>query len=250
MAGAAAAGVAFLAWGISKLMSSSSEETKSPEPLALRSDYYREPIDTGRRFDQFIGGGSGAAPPPAYPSYQYPRSITITPGWEKPPPGSYKLNFDGCDRHQLDLAGAGCIIRDSNGSLVVAAAYKLSRENISVAEAEALRKGLQLAKQYWKIKNLSIEGDSMEVIDRVLGHMDTKRSESGIYPIIADIKKEMQRPCFRIKHIRSEHNTVANELANIGARLGPEDQDQKTWACAFNLPSKVAKLIEKDRNGY
>ncbi|GMH01808.1 hypothetical protein Nepgr_003647 [Nepenthes gracilis] len=189
MAGAVAAGVALLAWGVRKLMSSSSEETESP--------------------------------------------------------GFYKLNFDGCDRHQLNQAGAGCIIRDSNGSLVVAAAYNLSRQNISVAEAEALRKGLQLAKQR-KIKNLSIEGDSTEVIDRVLGHIDTKRSESGIYPIIEGIKKEMQGLCFRIKHIPSAHNTVAHELANIGAK----DQVQKIWDCASDLPSKVAQQIEKDRNGY
>ncbi|GMH01806.1 hypothetical protein Nepgr_003645 [Nepenthes gracilis] len=140
----------------------------------------------------------------------------------------------------------GCIIRDSNGSLVVAADYKLSRENISMLEAKALRKGLQLAKQYGKTRNLSIEGDSDEVIRRVSDDMDTEPSGMEIYPVITDIKKMLKQRCFRgweISHIRTEDNKVADLLACMGACLGPEDQDEEIWDLDSNPPSQPVMLV-------
>ncbi|KAL9263947.1 hypothetical protein AKJ16_DCAP08160, partial [Drosera capensis] len=56
---------------------------------------------------------------------------------------------------QKKLAGAGCIIRDHKGSMVVAASYRLNHiVDISMAEAEALRRGLLLAKRLANTKSV------------------------------------------------------------------------------------------------
>lgn len=132
----------------------------------------------------------------------------------------YTLSFDGSHNNQDNKAGAGCIIRDSRGELVIAAAYNLTETyphycNVAIAEAEALKNGLILAKQ----KNLHvylIKGDSKEVIDHVLGN-SRRPAKPLLSKIIQQIVGMFDRFSQEIVLVDREANKVADKLAFWGS---------------------------------
>lgn len=85
--------------------------------------------------------------------------------WRKPPGGFVKLNFDGSKSSQG--AAGGYLIRDWTGRFLQAASFNLGCSSVLVAEATALRNGVQAAVQAG-FKNIHIEGDNRTLIQAVL----------------------------------------------------------------------------------
>uniref|UniRef100_A0A7C9AZ33 RNase H type-1 domain-containing protein n=1 Tax=Opuntia streptacantha TaxID=393608 RepID=A0A7C9AZ33_OPUST len=177
----------------------------------------------------------------------------------------YTLSFDGCDIPQKQKGGAGCIIRDEKGDLVVAAAYNLDHRyphcNVAIVEAIALASGLRLAKTH-NIRLDLIEGDNQEVINLVrgLGHQVTGRRRRQEPNVLSSILKEItealwkQRalsPTLLIEQIPREENKVADKLATIGSKFESKEFNFcETYTTYEDLPEQVATLIREDKKTW
>ncbi|KAH9314441.1 hypothetical protein KI387_023068, partial [Taxus chinensis] len=62
-----------------------------------------------------------------------------------PPPAFQKVNFDGASKGNQRLSGAGFLIRDADGSLVLVGSFSLMDGSCNEAEAQALLEGLKMA---------------------------------------------------------------------------------------------------------
>ncbi|XP_059078235.1 uncharacterized protein LOC131876774 [Cryptomeria japonica] len=87
--------------------------------------------------------------------------------WAPPPLGHFKLHFDGASRGNPGLAGAGMAIFYHNAVLIAAQCHALGSQSNNFVECQALSLGVDLAISLG-IKHLSIQGDSMVVIQSVL----------------------------------------------------------------------------------
>ena len=131
--------------------------------------------------------------------------------WHSPPKGAIKLNFDGSLKHSS--AAGGHIIRDWTGKLIKASAANYGDTTILVAEARALRDGVQAAVQAG-YNNIFIEGDNLTVIKAVNGEGQTPWRISNI---IRDVQGSLlQSTHTKCKHIFREANMAADWLANFG----------------------------------
>ncbi|XP_074298088.1 uncharacterized protein LOC141628899 [Silene latifolia] len=160
----------------------------------------------------------------------------------------YTLNFDGSHNNQKQRAGAGCIIRDDNGELVVAAAYNLvgpdlSRCNVAIAEAVGLRNGLRLARE--RNLNLSvIKGDSQEVIELVRGAQG-RTQPPPLTSIIQEIKGNLGHAS--LLQINRASNRVADKLASMGSSL--VTTESKVFTRHDEVPTQILDLINQEKAG-
>ncbi|XP_024190134.1 uncharacterized protein LOC112194109 [Rosa chinensis] len=83
--------------------------------------------------------------------------------WQPPPPGFCKLNFDGSVIGNKNAA-SGFVLRDEQGTPIVAGSRNIGIVSVSVAEGNALRDGLYHA-LINNCKKVLVEGDSKLVID-------------------------------------------------------------------------------------
>ncbi|KNA05827.1 hypothetical protein SOVF_186710 [Spinacia oleracea] len=164
---------------------------------------------------------------------------------------SYTLNFDGSHNNQANKSGAGCVIWDNqSGDFVIAASYNLTESypdycNVAIAEAVALRNGLQLARD----RNLNvtvIEGDSTEVIDHVLGRSRRPPSTPPLNGIIRQIVGMVNRVSQKVVIVDREANQVADKLAYLGCNK-VEDGGYNVFMNFTSLPLQVADLIRKQK---
>jgi len=86
--------------------------------------------------------------------------------WEPPPPGSVKINFDGSVQHTS--AAGGYIIRDCKGMVLRAGSHHYGCASVLMAEAHALRDGMQAA-TVAGYKDIIVEGDNQMIINALLG---------------------------------------------------------------------------------
>ena len=95
--------------------------------------------------------------------------------WLPPPQNVFKVNVDAALNSKNLSAGVGAaVIRDSNGKIVAAGVNQnLLKGSASLAEAEAMLWGLQLARNT-DVSSLIIESDCLEVVQLV---NNTKASE-------------------------------------------------------------------------
>ncbi|KAL0421675.1 UNVERIFIED_CONTAM: hypothetical protein Slati_3190400 [Sesamum latifolium] len=67
--------------------------------------------------------------------------------WKKPTNGWWKLNCDGASKGNPGPSGAGGLIRDSNGRMIIAFADFLEEHTNTYAELYAVVRGIQLAQE-------------------------------------------------------------------------------------------------------
>lgn len=82
----------------------------------------------------------------------------LTIKWLTPKPGFIKLNIDGCSKGNPGPSGAGGIIRNEQGQMIIAFAMPLGNMSNNLAEAPALKNGIELCISKG-IKNLEVESD-------------------------------------------------------------------------------------------
>ncbi|XP_024042628.1 uncharacterized protein LOC112099434 [Citrus clementina] len=109
--------------------------------------------------------------------------------WLPPPPSWFKVNVDAAIRKEKNLSGLGAVIRDATGN-IIAAAVKTTRfhGNVSYAEAEAVRWGLQVAVDAG-LTSLIIETDSQMVADLI---NNRKGSKNEIYWLLQRFKTSLR----------------------------------------------------------
>ena len=151
-----------------------------------------------------------------------------------------KLSTDGSVTEPSNQAGAGGIIRDSNGIWIAGFARNLGFCSVPSAECWALREGLQLAKNL-NIHSLEVEMDSAFIFslcksNNLISH--------ELAPIILDCRELLttfQKVCFH-------HNyREANKCADILANWGRSNTQDFTF---FELcPNFVLPLLLQDLKG-
>ncbi|XP_021714671.1 uncharacterized protein LOC110682644 [Chenopodium quinoa] len=114
-------------------------------------------------------------PAPATSSLQWRKAVASLASWVFPPDGSVKVNTDA---HVVDgvLVGLGVVIRDSEGCLLVCATRRCPATTPEVAEAMAVRYGLQVARRLGYSK-VVVECDAISVVQSV------RRRISGYSPL-------------------------------------------------------------------
>ncbi|XP_060197735.1 uncharacterized protein LOC132626759 isoform X2 [Lycium barbarum] len=99
-----------------------------------------------------------------------PKIDCIIVRWIRPPLNWIKLNTDGSHNCEDDI-GAGGIVRDSNGNLIMAFAKSLGKGSSNLAEAKAALYGMK-----WCIsngfRNIILESDSLIIINMLEGKIN------------------------------------------------------------------------------
>ena len=80
--------------------------------------------------------------------------------WTPPPPGKFKMNFDGAVNMSSQLAGIGGMIRNIDGEIIAVFFEQMLPEDPILIELRALAKGIKIL-MLLGINNCILEGDSL-----------------------------------------------------------------------------------------
>jgi ribonuclease HI len=158
--------------------------------------------------------------------------------WFPPRPGEVKLNVDGSWSSQ-GTAGAGMIIRDHTGAVIVAACKSLQAcQDATEAELEALEEGMKLA-LLWTTRPVVVETDCATAVQLIKG--STPNSSVYAFQVlrIRDLFKERECRCVKI-------DRTANSASHGLAQLGRIQARTQVWAGQF--PEEIAEAIASDCN--
>jgi len=121
---------------------------------------------------------------------------------------------DGGSRGNPGPSGIGVVLDDSDGPKIRIAKW-IGRQDNNVAEYVALLEALQTALTL-KARKLHVYSDSEVVVRQMKGEY-TCRSPR-LYSLNWICRKLAHSFDFTISHVRREHNTEANNLANAAVR--------------------------------
>lgn len=168
---------------------------------------------------------------------QAPRSFPMPSAsqWIVPPSNSVKVNVDA---HIKSAGGVqfGAIIRDANGQPLVAA-VKGSRASwaADMAEAGAIRYGVELARRLG-YANVILESDALTVVRAI---QDRKAGASPIFLLIDDVHKiSNEFNIFMCVHVRRAGNTAAHSIARW------ETNGSSERICMNSFPQTLQSLVE------
>ena len=125
---------------------------------------------------------------------------------------NFKLYFDGCSKGNPGLAGAGAVIYNNNEELWSNHLFIGDNITNNVAEYTGLIFGMQKAYEM-NIKNIIIKGDSLLVINQMLGKY---KCNSQNLIILYNTAKELEQKFefIEYQHILRNLNKRADKLAN------------------------------------
>ncbi|KAK9209155.1 hypothetical protein WN944_001519 [Citrus x changshan-huyou] len=156
--------------------------------------------------------------------------------WFPPPENIFKINVDVAINTKNQIAGVGAVIRDSNGKIIAAGINQIHLKGpVSLAEAETVQWGLQLAKEA-DLTSLIIKSDCLEVVQLV---NNTKGSKTEIFWTILEIRNQLKG--FQkviVHHILRQCNAYANSLAKLA--LGRNSSSM--WL--GTIPAKIQVVFE------
>lgn len=141
-----------------------------------------------------------------------PRFLTLK--WELPPLGWCSLNTDGSYLSELQLAGAGGVIRDHQGQWMGGFAKCLGNMNSFQAELWAVREGLQTALQC-HLFFIQLNIDSQAVVNAIQDDSESNHAYGNLISNCRSMLRNFQG--VTIRHVYREVNTVADCLAKHGA---------------------------------
>ncbi|OIT38620.1 hypothetical protein A4A49_55268 [Nicotiana attenuata] len=124
--------------------------------IAIRKDYHHLPLNSN--WNQFS----------AIVERFKPRLTSIPVYWLKPPSTRYKLNTDGSSMINDSKAGAGGVLRDQSGSMVMAFLVSMTFCSNNMADVQAANFGLQWCMDN-NFNNIIFELDSKIVVDMTKG---------------------------------------------------------------------------------
>lgn len=155
--------------------------------------------------------------------------------WLLPPKGRLKLNFDGASKGNSGLSGAGFIVRDENGKMLLVVSIKLQDGTNKEVECSTLFEGINLCiAKGWH--NVDFKGDSQIVVNVVSsGQAPSWRLNQWVKEINMCLKGIQNHT---LRHVYREANKPADLLSKIGVeqvevkRMGAEEE---TWPNLQNL---------------
>ncbi|GJN25401.1 hypothetical protein PR202_gb13223 [Eleusine coracana subsp. coracana] len=162
--------------------------------------------------------------------------------WEPPPLGWAKVNADGAYSQESGIGGAGVIIRDSTGKVLLSA-WRVFFEGDSAEEVEAraCQEGIDMAAE-WIRGQVILESDCATVIQAL---KNKEPNRSALFFILGDILESCKSsPEVKFQAIRREQNCAAHELA----QLAKHTTHTAMW-CA-QAPRCIEHLIAQDCNSY
>jgi ribonuclease HI len=131
------------------------------------------------------------------------------------------IYVDGASRGNPGLAGAGAIIRNSDGEVIGELRRFLGMGTNNMAEYEALILALEEARSLG-CNSVSVFADSELVVKQIKGIYKVKNEGlKGLYAIAA--KLITQFSSFKIAHVKREFNGEADRLANEAIDLRDKD---------------------------
>jgi ribonuclease HI len=165
-------------------------------------------------------------------------------GWVKlntPPRGWVKLNTDAAFCHETGAAGTGIIIRDAEGSVLLAAWRALRGcGSPEQAEAEACLEGLRLTAE-WIRQPTWVETDCQNLVNDIQRPSNARSRLAGILAEIQAMRNILPECNFR--HVRRGSNEVAHGLARR------DSIHQECVVMRLNAPSFVRELIQRGAAG-
>jgi len=158
--------------------------------------------------------------------------------WSKPAQGRVKLNTDGSSLGNPGVSGAGGVIRDMQGALLLAFSKNLGYGNSTYAELRALMEGVK------HCKNMNFGVIDSEMDSKViLSWLDNKRCGSWY---LEDFWEELQllltNMDTRFMHVHREGNAVADWLTRRGASEGEVE-----WKSMSEISPLLRGLIRVDK---
>ena len=125
---------------------------------------------------------------------------------------------DGGARGNPGPAGAGFVLKSAAGEVLAAEGHFLGHTTNNVAEYRALLLGLRSALDLG-VKRLEIRADSELLIKQLKGEYRVKNA--GLRPLYEEALGLLRGfETAELKHVRREHNTEADRLANEGIDRG------------------------------
>ena len=125
---------------------------------------------------------------------------------------TYTLKFDGGSLNNPGIsAGASVIFKDNY--IIDKAAIYIPHGTNNIAEYNALILGLQRAISL-KIKKLNIQGDSLLVVNQIIGKYRVKNDVlKKLHAIACELLSKIEE--YTIKHVYRKDNTDADSLADL-----------------------------------
>ncbi|KAM0927888.1 hypothetical protein ACQ4PT_002131 [Festuca glaucescens] len=156
--------------------------------------------------------------------------------WMPPEVGTVKLNVDGAfdqDGH----AGAGMILRDEKGEVIIAACRRLQNCSDALeAELAAMEEGIDLA-LHWSSGDITLESDCLMAI-KLTGEQMVNASRHAMR--INVIRERFKERRVAVKKISREANGASHGLAQLGRVHG------RTAVWLRGFPSEIASAITLD----
>nr|POF00563.1 putative ribonuclease h protein [Quercus suber] len=155
-----------------------------------------------------------ASPPPLRSS----RSVRPAK-WSPPPPGWFKINFDGATFSSKSLVGLGVIIRNDKGLVMAAYTQSIPLPTfVEMVEVLVARSAISFAREL-QFDQVIVEGDSEVIINAI---SKGGFSSSSFGHIIRDIKLSI--PAFQnisFSHTLRLGNKLAHRLARMACNFSP-----------------------------
>ena len=139
------------------------------------------------------------------------------------------LYTDGASKGNPGPAGAGFVLTDAHGGVIVERAIPLGETTVGVAEYRALIAGLSEADARG-IRSIHVYTDSQFMARQLQGIYKVRTP--AIKPLFLwAVRLRARFETFKIEHVHRELNEMADKLASEGARRsaqGPKPENGRT----------------------
>jgi ribonuclease HI len=132
---------------------------------------------------------------------------------KKPINSGFVMRFDGCSKSNPGISGAGAVIYHDNDEIWAEHFFVGENATNNHAEYAGLILGLQQADQM-NIKNLLVEGDSLLVINQMIGKFNCNSLNLiDLYDRANELSNKFDS--IKFNHIYRNENKRADQLSNI-----------------------------------
>lgn len=136
----------------------------------------------------------------------------------------FVLHADGAARGNPGPAGAGAVLLDERGEVVVALRRALGRATNNRAEYEALLMGLAEARRRGA-RELVVRLDSELIVRQLRGEYRVKHK--GLQPLAQRALRLLSEfESVRLEHVPRERNALADRLANEAIDTASQDDER------------------------
>ena len=156
--------------------------------------------------------------------------------WTRPEVGVAKLNVDGAFVEDGG-AGAGIILRDHRGEVIVSACrHLLHCKDATEAEMDAIEEGLKLSLTWTPLK-IVVESDCADAVKLIQKETPNTSIHAFRVSVIRELLQERE---IKIASISRDANGASHELA----KMGRVQRRTEVWLQSF--PQEISTSLEAD----